>query len=404
MRAGMMGEDKVANPGEGGVASAQIAVGLEPGFDFMSGEYRKLFEVSGATAFQHPVWLDAFYRTMLAPHGAEKLIVTGRDGADGALRFLLPLLRRRRSGVTVVEAATLGVGDYAHPLAAPQLRGRDFVSLVGAALPAYDILNIRPIRDETVRLWRAFLPGRSSLLDYSAHATRLVAPFTAWRGKALDGSFARYLDRKKRRFLKSGKVELVHVDGDFREGIDLVASVRAGRFEDDVLQNDYAREFYADVAAKGRDVARIYRLRLDGADVAQAFGLVLDGRFYYLLIGADYERFGKHSPGLVLYDLLIEKWIEEGGTVFDFTIGDEAFKRDFGTTPTPMHALVETATLKGKLALSAYDAICRLRKWKSEAKPATAARSARDALRLGLVKAALSVMLARPMTELAGFG
>jgi hypothetical protein len=69
-----------------------------------------------------------------------------------------------------------------------------------------------------------------------------------------------------------------------------------------------------------------------------------------------------------------------------------------------MHALVETATLKGKLALSAYDAIRRLRKWKSEAKPAAAARSARDALRLGLVKAALSVMLARPVTELAGFG
>ncbi len=339
----------------------KVVVGLEPDFDFLSGEYRALFEASAATPFQHPAWLDAFYRTMLAPHGAEKLVVAGRDSADGTLLFLLPLLRRRRSGVVLIEAANLGVGDYAHPVVAPALRNGDFVSAVAAVLPPYDILNIRPIRDESRQLWQAFLPGQSRTLDYSAHAAALFAPFAAWRDEALDGSFARYLDRKKKRFLKSGKIELVHVDGDFRAGIDLIASIRKGRFDDDILQNAYAREFYADVAANGREVARIYRLMLDGADVAQAFGLVLDGRFYYLLIGADYERFGKHSPGLVLYDLLIEKWIDEGGTVFDFTIGDEAFKRDFGTTPTPMHALVDTATLKGKLALSAFDTVRSLR-------------------------------------------
>ena len=143
------------------------------------------------------------------------------------------------------------------------------------------------------------------------------------------------------------------------------------------------------MAANGRDFARVYQLKLDGADVAQAFGLVLGGRFYYLLIGADYERFGKHSPGLVLYDLLIEEWIKEGGTVFDFTIGDEAFKRDFGTAPTAMHALVETATLKGRLALSAFDAMRGLRKWKAEAKPAAVLRSMGETLRGVFVKTAV---------------
>ena len=73
-----------------GVRSAEperVAVALEPGFDFLSGEYRQLFEASGATAFQHPAWLDAFYRTMTAPHGAEKLVVAGRDAADRRAAF-----------------------------------------------------------------------------------------------------------------------------------------------------------------------------------------------------------------------------------------------------------------------------------------------------------------------------
>lgn len=363
------------------VALAPAAVAVAPDFDFLSGEYRELFEASCATAFQHPVWLDAFYRTMMAPHDAEKLVVTGRDGTTGALLFVLPLLRRRRAGVTLIEAAHLGVGDYAHPVVLPELHGEDFVAAVEAVLPPYDIVNIRPVREEATPLFRSFLPGRIDALDFSAHAAALSAPFAAWRGEALEPSFRKYLDRKKRRFLNSGKVELERVEADFRASIDLVASVRAGRFEDDILQHAYAREFYADVAARGSDFARIYRLKLDGADVAQAFGLVLGGRFHYLLIGADYERFGKHSPGLVLYDMLIEQWIAEGGTVFDFTIGDEAFKLDFGTTPTQMHALVQAATLKGRLALSTFDALRGLRRWKADARPAAALASLKGALR-----------------------
>ena len=138
----------------------------------------------------------------------------------------------------------------------------------------------------------------------------------------------------------------------------------------------FAREFYAEVAANGRDFARIYQLKLDGADVAQAFGLVLGGRFYYLLIGADYERFGKHSPGLVLYDLLIEEWIKEGGTVFDFTIGDEAFKRDFGTTPTPIHALVETSDAEGTACAVGFR--CDARPAQMEGRGKTGGRAALD--------------------------
>lgn len=371
MWAGAMAEETREGSDAPGVGPSQVTVALEPGFDFLAPEYGELFEASGATAFQHPAWLDAFYRTMTAPHGAEKLVVTGRD-RDGRLLFLLPLLRRRRSGVTIIEAAHLGVGDYAHPVALPELHGRDFVSAVGSMLPRHDVVNVRPIREETLSLWRAFLRGRCRTLDFSAHAVRLSSPFAKWRAGALEPSFAKYLDRKKRRFMKSGKVELLRIECDFRDTIDLTASVRAGRFENDILQNGFAREFYADVAAKGGDFARLYRLRLDGADVAQAFGLVLDGRFYYLLIGADYERFGKHSPGLVLYDLIIEQWIGEGGTIFDFTIGDEAFKRDFGTAPTPMHALVETATLKGRLAVAVFDAMRGLRSRMAKATPAAA--------------------------------
>ena len=52
--------------------------------------------------------------------------------------------------------------------------------------------------------------------------------------------------------------------------------------------------------------ARTYRLSLDGASVGYVFGLTWNGRFHYLLIGCDYAAHGRHSPGLILYDMIIE--------------------------------------------------------------------------------------------------
>ena len=72
----------------------------------------------------------------------------------------------------------------------------------------------------------------------------------------------------------------------------------------------------------------------------------------------------------------------------------------FGTTPTPMHALVDTATLKGRLALSAFDAVRGLRDRKNEA--AALLRPLRDRLRQVFAKTAVAIMLAGPVAEFAG--
>ncbi len=87
-----------------------------------------------------------------------------------------------------------------------------------------------------------------------------------------------------------------------------------------------------------------------------AFGLTHAGRFDYLLIGCDYERHGRHSPGLMLFDRMIDDWAASGGSVFDFTIGDEPFKTDFGAKPTPMFELRGVPTVRGRIFLALKEA------------------------------------------------
>ena len=48
---------------------------------------------------------------------------------------------------------------------------------------------------------------------------------------------------------------------------------------------------------------------------------------------------------------MIEDWMRRGGTHFDFTIGDEPFKKQFGTQAERMSLFLNARSIKGKLAL-----------------------------------------------------
>lgn len=48
-------------------------------------------------------------------------------------------------------------------------------------------------------------------------------------------------------------------------------------------------------------------------------------------------RYARYSPGFLVLDHVMAEWAAGGGTIFDFTIGDEPFKADFGCSRTTVH-------------------------------------------------------------------
>jgi CelD/BcsL family acetyltransferase involved in cellulose biosynthesis len=348
--------------------SPELSVGIETRFDFGGQAYAELFASSSATAFQHPVWLGALHALAAPARQAEQATIVGREGGDGRLRFVIPLIRRNLSGVALLESADLGVSDYAAPVIDRDwLAGFDASTLrplVKAALPAHDVLRIRPMRAETAPLWTALMGGEPRALDFSAHVVSLPGRHGDWRA-TLEPGFGRYLERKRKRLFRGGEAEVTALTdaAECAEAIRALARLRAGRFEGDPIQDHAIAAFYAEVASRGAasGFARTYSLRLDSEAIGHTFAISHGGKLHYLLIGCDYERHGKLSPGLVLYDRMIEDWIGEGGSEFDFTIGDEAFKADFGARPSPMQALVAAETLRGRLALAAFEGRARLR-------------------------------------------
>lgn len=327
-------------------------------FDFSAPDYRDLFSRSHATAFQHPVWLDTFYRVLAPALDARPAIVTGRD-ANGRLALVMPLVVRRKSGVTLLEAADLGVSDYAAPVLDQSLSVNDALrEAVRAALPAHDLLRIGKVRKEHLSSWQALLGATGEEADYGAHAAEHAADYRAWRTKALDASFVRNLDRKAKRFfkLRDAAMRTIEDPTERSAAIEAIRRDRAGRFPGDPIQSDAVFAFYRELAANGGDFVRIYALEAEGERIGHTLCVADRGRLHYLLIGCDYERHGRHSPGYILYEAMMEDWARCGGTVFDFTIGDEPFKADFGTQRTQMFQFSRANGWLGKLARAALDA------------------------------------------------
>ncbi len=335
-----------------------IEISKDNSFDFLSKEYRELFNACDATAFQSPEWLAAFYDELAPQRNAKKLVIMGRNSSSGKLIFVLPLIQRKIKNIILVESTDLGVSDYSAPVVHKShlnelLIDKSLTKSVSNAIGKYDLLRIKPIREETRPLWELFFKTRSHQLDFSAHASFIHAPYDMWRKNAFGPSHTKYIDRKYRRFSKNHNVSLEIVPPcEIEDAISYIQQRREGRFEGDPIQQDFVRKFYTRIAQNlgPTEIARTYQLMADGERVGAIFGLIKDDRYHYLLIGCDYDTHGKHSPGLIMYDLIMSDWLTDGGEVFDFTIGDEPFKAKFGAKPTKMFEILQAGSPVGKLA------------------------------------------------------
>jgi len=316
---------------------ARVVLETTDRFDFGSEEFRRLLGHARASAFQQPEWLAAFYRHVAPAHGAEPLIVSGRD-AQGELCLVLPLVRR---GSHLVEYAFLGVTDYACPIVAidPPADARiafDMRQLLGRDTR----LRIGPVHQDHLQFWRSLLGTEPRTLDFGAHLVRYGSPYRDWRRGNLGPRRAAALDRKARRLDDAGGLRLELLGPDEVPAAMIAArDFRSGRFEDDPLQTPHGLAFYVEVATNGArsGLTRTWRLMSGATLVAIVFGLSDGDTFRYILLGCDYASHARYSPGRLALDRAMAAWAAEGGAAFDFTIGDEPFKAGFGCARTPMY-------------------------------------------------------------------
>ena len=88
-------------------------------------------------------------------------------------------------------------------------------------------------------------------------------------------------------------------------------------------------------------------LALNNVIMAIHWGVIYKKRFYYLLPSIKDSKFNKYSPGRLLISLLIRWSISKKLKTFDFTLGDESYKKSWSNNGSYLYNYVKLYTLNG---------------------------------------------------------
>lgn len=334
-------------------------------FDFMSADYKQLFEQSNATIFQSPFWLDSFYHTLPDALNAEPVIVTVRDTKTEQLIMVMPFVRQTKFGTKIMQPADLGITDYNSIIVLPEVLDQmanqeEFGAQLKQALAPFDILLFRKQRPESFDISKLLNGITRTANQNSAFEMEMVAPFEEWQRETLSKQNRKGLARKRRNFDKEfGELTFNTLTDaeEIKQAFIFLRDERGKRYPDDLLSKPAYFDFYLDIAIKQakRGKAVTYIGTANGQLITAEFGLYDEGR-HIMLLGtySSDEIYRKYSPGLQSIMDMMRTRKEQNIQFFDFSIGDEDYKGSFGAICVPLYNIILTNSIKGRLAAYIY--------------------------------------------------
>ena len=344
--------------------AGDVVIDIDPGFDFLSPDYRALFARSENTAFQSPLWQAAIHRDLAPKLGAVQHTITVRHRTDGTLLAVLPLVKQKLGILTVIQPADFGVCDanaivgevtVLEALAAlPDVRKRFTALLAGASA-----LLFRKVRGDSFDPRKLFDRTASSINENAAYHSETGDDFEFWQRKTLNRKFSKELGRLNRQMEREvGTYEhrLVTSEAEIRAAFEVLLRVRKDRFTSDLLDNPVFVDFYRSFAIAGASTgeALTYVSCVDGQPVAVLFGVGYEEQCHAVLIGADTERLAKFSVGLQLLYRVIRMRFDAGLHRLDFGVGNTGYKSLFRVEETVLENFSESRSPAGALLTTVY--------------------------------------------------
>ena len=327
-------------------------------------EWRTFEATADCTVFQTWEWLAKWQRHVGTVEGTRPVIVTGRDPA-GALLFIFPLAIERRGLVRRLTWLGGALCDYNGPVLAPQFAGRvgeDFPVLWQRILAAirkrrelrFDLIDL-PKMTETV----GGQPNPFFLLPVIANPS---GAYVATLGTDWDTYYAAKRSgptrKKERKQLKQlgehGAIRFASAGGtaDAERVLAVLMEQKSRSFARLGVANHLARDghadFYRDLVSDP-EATFVHLSHLDVGDsvVASSIGLCFRDSYYLILSSYDDGPLSRLGPGRAHLHELIRFAIAAGLKRFDFTIGDEPYKRDWADIVVRPHDHLAGRTLLG---------------------------------------------------------
>jgi CelD/BcsL family acetyltransferase involved in cellulose biosynthesis len=332
----------------------------------LEADWRSFEAGADGTAFQTYDWLWCWQRHIGAPAGVRPLIVTGRD-ASGSLVFLFALAVERRGFMRRLTWLGADLCDYNGPLLA-----RDFGARYGArpfadlwarilervrAVPGvrFDTVDLPKLLDRVGEQANPFLALPTRANASGAWVATLGSDWESYYAATRSGP-TRKKERKQLKqlgehgaviFAEAGEAETIRPVVETLIGYKSAAFARMG-VADNLSQPGY-RAFYLDLTTRpsARRLAHVTHLDVGGRVVAASLGLRFGGDYCLVLSSYEDGALSRFGPGRAHLNDLIHHAVDNGFRRFDFTIGDEAYKRDWADVAVVPRDHLRPVTLQG---------------------------------------------------------
>jgi CelD/BcsL family acetyltransferase involved in cellulose biosynthesis len=337
--------------------------------------WRRMETEGRCLAFQTYDWVSCWYDAVRFCRQADPLIVVvAKRGGEPV--WILPLCQYRDEKLRIIAFADLGVTDYAAPVMsrnAPSDRQTIRLMLKAAldALPPSDLVNFQKLAGKVGEIPNPLLLLRHiERFSAECHGIRLTEPWPTLAKKIVQRRLYNGIRTKREKLAKHGEVVIKqhsHLET-LGPHMDRILAMRRERF-DAIGRPDmppFWRTFYQSLASrKGHSFnANITTMTVAGEVVAACFGIIQGKNFHVLLSTFKMGKWEAFRPGIILFDAMLTAFSEDAGTgsYFDFTVGDEEYKKKLGSESHKLYEWMAPRSLRGLLAYSVWRAKIGLRR------------------------------------------
>ena len=126
----------------------------------------------------------------------------------------------------------------------------------------------------------------------------------------------------------------------------------------DVLKSICMQNFYREFNCNNSEEVKIHlsALKLGDTIIATHWGVIHNNILYWLMPTHSYN-YQKYSPGRLLIDRLLTWAIENNIESFDFTIGDDQYKKEYCNRESILYDNIESNTILGAPFIKIYQII-----------------------------------------------
>jgi CelD/BcsL family acetyltransferase involved in cellulose biosynthesis len=344
-------------------------------------EWKAFEQRADHLAFQSFDWLANWQHHVGTRRGTIPAIVVGRE-IDGETLFILPLAVETARSCRRLCFLASRLCDYNAPLLAQDFSARvsterflqtwrDVVALLRSQPRLrFDLIDLEKMPDHIGEQRNPFLDLRVQAHPSGAYLAEIGRDWNAFYAQKRSSATRKRERRQLRQLAEHGKLCFVDVEdsGEITRTLTTLIEQKSRVFArmgvDDAFARPGAREFFLAVAGDPamRELVHVSRLDVGMQIVAASVGLKFRDCYYLILSSYDDGELSRFGPGRAHLNELLRHVIERGFRSFDFTVGDEPYKRDWCDTELVLHDYLGAATIQGWFVAGMTAAFRRLKR------------------------------------------